>query len=317
MKTIETNIFEVSILRTLKTATGFLNAIFIFTLLALPVCPGFSQEAGRQPAQGQQPAAQGQTQPAQGQTQAEQGRQQPAQGQTQPAQGQTQAAQGRQQPAQGQTQPAQGQQQPAQNERQTPQEGQRSLLDRQQDANPDDAIFIVDVNPLMWIFSGIPDENNNRSVFFDVGLQFNMLPGISLRFNPSVSFGFTSESAFADSHINFVEVELPVTFICFPFSKSDYLWPVFFGVSILNAYHDIMDGDNAGLIVSVGAMLEIGYQMKLSNHLAITPSIGISRMFPKSKDSDLYEAPNFNLYSPWPKDTPVAPRIRITIGYWL
>lgn len=192
---------------------------------------------------------------------------------------------------------------------------QPTLLDRQQTASPDDALFVIDVNPFMWIFSGIPDENNNRSVFFDIGIQFNMLPGLSLRFNPSVSFGFTSETAFSDAHVNFVETELPLTLICFPFSENEYLRPVFFGISIINAYHDIKEND--GLIVSIGAMLEIGYQIKLSNHLAITPSAGISRMFPRLLNDGANEAPNFNLYSPWTSDTPIAPRVRLTLGVWV
>jgi hypothetical protein len=265
MKIAKTTTSEASVL---KKTTSILKAALIFMLLAYPVCMGFSQETGQQPAQGQSAAAQ------------------------------------RQSP-------------PTQNQQQSAQENPRSLLNQQQGANPDDALFIIDVNPLMWIFSGIPDENNNRSVFFDIGLQFNISTSISLRFNPSVSFGFTSETAFNDSHINFVEVELPITFICFPFSETEYLWPIFFGVSIINAYHNIMDDDNANLITSIGAMLEVGYQIKLLNHLTITPSIGISRIFPKPMDDEPYKAPNFNLYSPWPEDTSVAPRIRITIGFWL
>jgi hypothetical protein len=218
------------------------------------------------------------------------------------------------QPAQeGQPPP---QTQPPSDQGQQP-EQQRSLLNRQQTADPDDAVVVIDVNPLMWILSGIPDKNNNRSVFFDIGVQFNMLPGISLRFNPSVSFGFTGETAFSDSRMNFVEVELPLTFMCFPFSANKYLRSVFFGVSVVNAYHNIVEGDDTGLIVSIGAMLEIGYQIKLSNRLAITPSVGVSRMFPKPMNDKPYTAPNFNLYSPWTTDTPVAPRARLTVGFWL
>jgi hypothetical protein len=112
-------------------------------------------------------------------------------------------------------------------------------------------------------------------------------------------------------------VDIPITFLCFPFSENEYLWPVFFGVSVVNAYHNVLDGDESGLIVSIGAMLEMGYQIKLSNHLAITPSLGVSRIFPKPLNDDPYEAPKFNLYSPWTKDTPVAPRARLTIGFWL
>jgi hypothetical protein len=220
-------------------------------------------------------------------------------------------------PAQGGQQPPPQTRLPAAQGQQPAQGQQRSLLDRRQTADPDDAKFVIDVNPFMWIFSGIPDKNNNRSVFFDIGIQFNMLPGISLRFNPSMSFGFTGETAFSDSHINFVEVELPLTFLCFPFSGNDYLRNVFFGVSVVNAYHNIMEGDDPGLIISIGAMLEIGYQAKLSNHLVITPSVGVSRMFPKPANDEPYTSPNFNLYSPWPKDTPVAPRARLTIGFWL
>jgi hypothetical protein len=220
-------------------------------------------------------------------------------------------------PAQERPQPPPQTQPPADQGEQPAQAQQRSLLNQRQTADPDDAVVVIDVNPLMWILSGIPDKNNNRSVFFDIGIQFNMLPGISLRFNPSVSFGFTGETAFSDSRMNFVEVELPLTFICFPFSANDYLRPVFFGVSVVNAYHSIVEGDDTGLIVSIGAMLEIGYQIKLSNRLAITPAVGVSRMFPKPMNDKPYTAPNFNLYSPWTTDTPVAPRARLTVGFWL
>ncbi|MDR2795421.1 MAG: hypothetical protein LBB47_01770 [Spirochaetaceae bacterium] len=183
---------------------------------------------------------------------------------------------------------------------------------------PEQAVLVLDVNPFMWIFSGIPDENNNRSIFFDIGVQYNMLPGIAVRFNPSFSFGFTSETAFTDSQMDFFELEFPFTFLCFPFPDETYLSPAFFGVSIICAYHDTVNPDSSNTVFfSIGAMMELGYQFKFSNHLAITPSIGISRIFPKPVDGTSSSVPNFNFYSPWTDDTPVAPRIRVTLGFWL
>jgi hypothetical protein len=181
-----------------------------------------------------------------------------------------------------------------------------------------DAVLVVDVNPFMWIFSGIPDENNNRSVFFDIGIQYNVRDDMALRFNPSFSFGFTSETAFTDSPINFLEFEFPFTFLCFPFPKETYLSSAFFGISVISTYYNTMydDADDT-VFMSIGAMMELGYQFMFSNRLTITPSIGISRMFPKPVNGGAASVPNFNLYSPWPADTPIAPRIRVTLGFWL
>ena len=177
---------------------------------------------------------------------------------------------------------------------------------------------MLDINPFMWIFSGIPDENNNRSIFFDIGVQYNVIQDIALRFNPSFSLGFTGETAFTDSPIDFFEVELPLTFICFPFPTETYLSPAFFGVSIICTYHSTLHDDSDDTVfMSIGAMMELGYQFMFSNHLTITPSIGISRMFPKPVNGGTASVPNFNIYSPWMADTPVAPRIRVTLGFWL
>ena len=182
----------------------------------------------------------------------------------------------------------------------------------------DQAVFVLDVNPIMWILSGIPDENNNRSVFFDIGIQWNLYQDISLRLNPSFSFGFTGETAFSDSPINFFEFEFPFTFLCFPFPKGTYLSPAFFGISIVCTYHSTMyDDSDDTVFMSIGAMMELGYQFMFSNRLTITPSIGISRMFPKPINGGTAAVPNFNIYSPWTADTAVAPRVRITLGFWL
>jgi hypothetical protein len=184
-------------------------------------------------------------------------------------------------------------------------------------AKPELARFVIDANPLMWILSGIPDKNNNRSIFFDIGIQFNILPDVALRINPSFSVGFTSATAFSDSPEQFFEVDVPLSLLCFPFPKDTYMDVFFFGISVVAAYHKITETNTDTVFMSVGALLEIGYQLKLSNHLSITPSIGISRMFPKLIDDAAYSAPNFNLYSPWTADTPVAPRARISIGFWI
>ncbi|MDR3356810.1 MAG: hypothetical protein LBO04_06435 [Spirochaetaceae bacterium] len=257
-------------------------------LLLCLACGGiFGQEAGRQtpPAPGQAPAQQS---PAQGK----------AQDQRTASQGQNPAERPAQSPA------------PV---KKTAQPGSQS-----KSGDADKAVLVLDVNPFMWIFSGIPDENNNRSIFFDIGVQYNVIPGIALRFNPSFSFGFTKETAFTVLHNNFLELEFPLSFLCFPFPDETYLSPAFFGVSLILSYHNTADtGSGETVFVSVGAMMELGYQFKFSNHLVITPSIGISRIFPKPINGEAHSVPNFNVYSPWTFDTAVAPRIRVTLGFWL
>jgi hypothetical protein len=212
-----------------------------------------------------------------------------------------------------------GQETARQTPAQGPQQGQRTPVETEtaEKAKPELARLIIDANPLMWICSGIPDNNNNRSIFFDIGFQYNLLPDAALRINPSFSFGFTGESAFSDSPAQFFEVGVPLSLFCFPFPDDTYLDALFFGISVVLAYHNTMGTDVDTVYVSIGALMEIGYQLKLSNHLAITPSIGVSRMFPKLIDGEEYSAPNFNLYSPWTVDTPVAPRIRVSLGFWL
>jgi hypothetical protein len=184
-------------------------------------------------------------------------------------------------------------------------------------ARPELARLIVDVNPLMWIFSGIPDDNNNRSIFFDIGIQYNMFVDTAVRINPAFSFGFTRETAFSDAPVPFFEITVPFSLLCFPFPKDTYLDALFFGISVAVDYHSTMDEDAETVFLSIGALIEIGYQLKLSNHLTITPSIGVSRMFPKLVEGEVYSAPSFNLYSPWTADTPIAPRARITVGFWV
>jgi hypothetical protein len=234
--------------------------------------------------------------------------------QTAPAQGQS-PAQRRQAPVQGQEQPASQRQNPTQpSSREAPTQTDKPPTPK----TADQAVFVLDVNPVMWILSGIPDENNNRSIFFDIGVQYNILPYLAIRFNPSFSFGFTSETAFTDSQMNFLELEFPVSFLCFPFPDETYLSPAFFGISIICSYHSMADADTGDTIfASIGAMMELGYQFKFSNHLTVTPSIGVSRIFPKPVNGEADSVPNFNLYSPWTADTAVAPRIRVTLGFWI
>jgi hypothetical protein len=202
---------------------------------------------------------------------------------------------------------------------QGPQQNQRIQAETETagKAKPELARFVIDANPLMWILSGIPDQNNNRSIFFDIGIQFNILPDVALRINPSFSVGVAAETAFSDSPEQFLEVDFPLSLFCFPFPDDTYLDMLFFGISVVAAYHKAMETDTDTVFVSIGALLEIGYQLRLSNHLSITPSIGVSRMFPKLIDGAAYSAPNFNLYSPWISDTPVAPRARISVGFWI
>jgi hypothetical protein len=184
-------------------------------------------------------------------------------------------------------------------------------------ARPELARLVIDANPLMWILSGILDQNNNRSIFFDIGIQYNILSVVALRINPSFSIGFTGETAFSDSPVQFFEVDFPLTLLCFPFPNDTYMDVFFFGISVVAVYHKVMETDTSTAFVSVGALLEVGYQLKLSNHLSITPSIGVSRMFPKLIDGEASSVPSFNLYSPWISDTPVAPRARVSFGFWI
>jgi hypothetical protein len=144
-----------------------------------------------------------------------------------------------------------------------------------------------------------------------------MLPDAALRINPSFSFGFTGETAFSNSPAQFFEVDFPLSLFCFPFPDDTHLDVLFFGISVIATYHSTMDTDADTVFLSIGALLEVGYQIKLSNHLAITPSIGVSRMFPKLIEGDEYSVPSFNFYSPWTADTLVAPRARVSIGCWL
>jgi hypothetical protein len=214
--------------------------------------------------------------------------------------------------------PAQG---TPQDQRQTPatpaQGSQGQQTGTAAKARPDLARLIVDVNPLMWILSGIPDENNNRSVFFDIGIQYNMFADTAIRLNPAFSFGFTRETAFSDSPVQFFEITVPLSLLCFPFPKDTYLDVLFFGISVAANYHKTLGSEADRVFLSIGALIEIGYQIKFSNHLSITPSIGVSRMFPKLIEGDVYSVPSFNLYSPWTADTPIAPRARITVGFWV
>ena len=198
-----------------------------------------------------------------------------------------------------------------------PEQDSRKDGQTQTAAKPELARLIIDVNPFMWIFSGIIDENNNRSIFFDIGIQYNMLPDVALRLNPSFSFGFTSETAFSDSQMQFFEIDFPVSLFCFPFPDDTYLDVLFFGISVVVAYHNTMGETADTTFVSIGALLEAGYQLKFSNHLSVTPSIGVSRMFPRLINGDEYSVPSFNLYSPWTADTPIAPRVRVTVGFWI
>jgi hypothetical protein len=210
--------------------------------------------------------------------------------------------------------PAQQTQAQQQTLAQGPQPGQQTQAETAAKARPELARMVIDMNPFMWIFSGILDENNNRSIFFDIGVQYNISSDVAVRVNPSFSFGFTGETAFSDAPLQFFEIDIPLSLFCFPFPDDTYLDVLFFGISVLVAYHSTMDTNTAFL--SIGALLEVGYQLKLSNHLAITPSIGVSRMFPKLIEGDEYVSPNFNLYSPWTADTPIAPRARLTVGFW-
>jgi hypothetical protein len=244
-----------------RFSTGLLKTLVIITLLAYPVCGGFTQEAGQQ--NGWPLLLQKE----------------------------------KQQPARSQ-QPIQEQ----------PPSTRAYIVPLIWSASgiPEDAKFVIDVNPLMWILAIFPDENDNTAIFFDVGLQFNLSPSIAIRLNPSFSFGLNSETVSLNSDLVFVEAELPIGFICFPFSRRYYLEPIFFGLYIVNSYHYTGEDDDtdSSLVVSVGTIFEAGYQLKLSNHLSITPAVGI-------------KMPNPTIHSPWPKNPMIAPNIRISIGFWL
>ena len=68
--------------------------------------------------------------------------------------------------------------------------------------------------------------------------------------------------------------------------------------------------------MSIGALAEIGYQIKLPNYMAITPSIGVARIFAIPMQDGVYTTPHYSLYSPWPMDTVVSPRFRLAFGFW-
>jgi hypothetical protein len=173
--------------------------------------------------------------------------------------------------------------------------------------------LIIDVNPLMWLLSGLVDGNNNRSVYFDIGFQFYVTPDLAIKINPAVSVGFTGETAFSDTPNWFLEVQLPVGIMWFPVTRG----PVFVGISLTPGYyHRFIDaGDEA--FVSIGALVEVGYQFKLTNYMVLTPSIGVARVFPIAMQGGAYASPHYNLFSPWPLDSPVSPRVRLALGFWI
>jgi hypothetical protein len=176
--------------------------------------------------------------------------------------------------------------------------------------------WVVDVNPLMWVLSSLADANNNRSVYFDMGVQFAVADGLAIRINPAFSIGFTGETAFSDAQTQFFDAQLPIGLMCFPVTDV----PAFFAISLTPGYYHASNDadDDVATFVSIGAIVEIGYQLKLTDQLVFTPSIGVARVYPIPIGHDgAYTAPHYNLFSPWPMDTQVSPRIRLALGLWL
>jgi hypothetical protein len=173
--------------------------------------------------------------------------------------------------------------------------------------------WVLDVNPLMWILSGLANENNNRSVYYDLGIQYNLNSFFALKVNPAISVGFTKETAFSNAQVRFLEVQIPVGFQCFPITNV----PAFFAISLTPGVYCTFDDGDAVTFVSIGALVEIGYQLKLANHLVFTPSVGVARIFPLPLQDGAYDTPHYTLYSPWPMDTAVSPRIRLALGFWI
>jgi hypothetical protein len=175
--------------------------------------------------------------------------------------------------------------------------------------------YVIDVNPLMWILSGVFDDNNNRSVYFDVGFQYALGEGTALKVNPAFAVGLDplnkKENA-ADADV-FLDIELPVGIMSFPVSDI----PAFFAISLTPGVYCLFDDDGpAAKYFSMGALIEFGYQFRLSNSLAFTTSLGFSRMFPIPLSEKKDTIPRYNLYSPWTKDSWVSPRIRLALGFW-
>jgi hypothetical protein len=270
MKTLKTSVLETTVALDLAggdnaqpvckqiLGTRLLKTLIIATLLAYPVCGGFTQEVGHQT--GLLPSAQNEQQPPLSLTQ--------------------------QHLVQGL--------QPSRPANVTPLMWAFSAI-------AENAGLLIDANPIMWIIWGIPDDDNNSAALFDIGLQFNLLQGISLRIDPTFSFGFNPD--ISDS-MTFFEFELPIGIIFFPFSISnEYIQPIFFGAYLVPGLHYTIEGDEPGLAMSVGTILEAGYQLRLANRIAITPAVGL-------------KAPNVTLHSPWPGDAPATPNIRLSIGFW-
>jgi hypothetical protein len=172
----------------------------------------------------------------------------------------------------------------------------------------------------MWLLSGILDGKNNRSAYFDVGVQYALNDDTALKINPAFALGFDSLNAKegAEHEPFFVDIQIPVGIMYFPFIDTAYTLPVFFALSVTPGMYFLSDSDGSPLkYFSIGALLEAGYQRRLSYNWILTVSIGVARMFsillPEVKDI----IPRYNLYSPWPIDSGFSPRFRVALGYWL
>jgi hypothetical protein len=268
MKTLETSVLETTVALDLaggdnaqpvckqRFGTRLLKTLIIATLLAYPICGGFTQEVGHQT--GWSPSAQNEQQQPLPMTQ--------------------------QHLVQGL--------QPSHPANVTPLMWTFSSI-------AENAELVIDANPIMWILWGIPDDDNYSAALFDIGLQFNLLRGLSLRINPTFSFGFNTDIS---SSMVFFEFELPFGLIFFPFSRNEYIQPIFFGAYIVAGYHYTIEGDESSEML-MGTILEAGYQLKLTNHIAITPAVGL-------------KVANVAFHSPWPGDSQTTANIRISLGFW-
>jgi hypothetical protein len=183
--------------------------------------------------------------------------------------------------------------------------------------------LVIDVNPMMWLLSGALEEENNKSAYFDVGIQRAITDDFAIKVNPAFAFGLDARNAKADAAKEpyFLDVEIPVGFISFPFIEKSRV-PFFWGISVTPGAYLLFDDSGGSPLkyLSVGALAEVGFQFRWAYSVTLTVSVGVSRTFaiPLTEEDIV---PRYYLYSPgleeWLDGWPVAPRLRLALGFYL
>jgi hypothetical protein len=183
--------------------------------------------------------------------------------------------------------------------------------------------LVIDVNPVMWLLSGALEEENNKSVYIDVGIQWAITDDLAIKIDPAFAFGFDvgNPKEDAEKEPYFLDVEIPIGFVAFPFIEKSSV-PFFWGISMTpGAYLIFGDSGTSPLkYFSVGALVEVGFQFRWAYSVTLTVSVGVSRTFAiPLTEEDI--KPRYNLYSPgleeWLDGWPVSPRLRLALGFYL